>query len=230
MENKIELTILIPAFNEETTIEIVIQKAKKWIEQNKIKSEVLVVNNNSVDKTKEYAIKNGVRVIDVLERGYGNAIISGIKEAKGKNIIMGDADDSYDFLEITDFYNELEKGYDLVIGNRFYKIEKGAMKWSHQYIGTPLLSYIFSKKYNLKINDINCGLRSFKKEKIRELNLTASGMELASEMLIKAAKQNLKIKETPIRFYKDKRNKKSHLRTVRDGFRHLRILLGAKAE
>ena len=226
MREKVELTILIPALNEEKTIEIVIKKAQKWLEKNdNMKGEILISNNNSTDKTKEIAIKNNVRVIDVEKRGYGNALKEGIKNANGKYVIMGDADDSYNFLEIDEFYKELKNGNDLVIGNRFNNIQKGAMKWSHRYIGTPLLRYIISKKYKIKIKDINCGLRGMDKEKILGIDLQGEGMEFASEMVIKAKKNNLKIKEIPINFYKDKRGYKSHLNTIRDGIKHLRIIL-----
>lgn len=225
MEKEIELTILIPALNEEETIEIVIKKAKKWIKENETNSEILVINNGSTDRTKEIAIKNYAKVIDVKERGYGNALCAGIKEARGKYIIMGDADDSYNFLEITDLFEKLKAGNEFVIGNRYHKIEKGAMKWTHRYIGTPLLSYFVRKIYNVQVRDVNCGLRGFEKNKIKKLNLQSKGMEFASEMIIKASKASLKIKEIPINFYQDKRKRKSHLRTIRDGIRHLNIII-----
>ena len=227
MQDNIILTILIPAKDEEDTIEIVINKAKKWIENEKINAEILVVNNNSADKTKEVALSLNVRVIDVYKEGYGNALREGIKNSKGKYIIMGDADDSYNFLELDDFFKELQNGNDLVIGNRYHNIEKGAMKWSHRYIGTPILSFWIRKKYKIQIKDVNCGLRGFNKEKIMDLSLKCEGMEFASEMIIKAKKANLKIKEIPINFHKDKRKEKSksHLNTIRDGFRHLKVIL-----
>lgn len=218
-----DLSILIPALNEEETIGIVIEKAKKWIKENNVNAEVLVANNASRDKTKKIALEKGARVIDVIEKGYGNALISGIEKVKGKYVIMGDADDSYDFSNITEFYEELKEN-DLVIGNRFYKMEKGAMKWTHRYIGTPVLTWMVRVLCGVKIHDINCGLRGFNRNKINELKLQSSGMEFATEMIIKAKKNNLEIKEIPIHFYKDKRNKKSHLRTIRDGFRHLRVI------
>ena len=224
-KKKMELTILIPALNEEKTIEIVIKKAKKWIQDNKVDAEVLIANNNSIDKTKEIAIKNGARVVDVENKGYGNALWTGIKSALGKYIIMGDADDSYNFLEITEIYNELKNGNDLVIGNRFHNMEKGAMKWSHRYIGTPMLTFLIRKIYKVNIKDVNCGLRGMKKDKIIELNLETTGMEFASEMIIKADQNKLKIKEVPINFYKDKRNHKAHLNTIKDGIRHLKVIL-----
>lgn len=225
MKEEIELTILIPALNEEKTIEIVIKKAQEWIKMNNIEGEILVSNNNSTDKTKEIAINNHVRVIDVKEIGYGNALREGIKNANGKYVIMGDADDSYNFLELDDFYKNLKNGNDVVIGNRYHHMEKGAMKWSHKYIGTPVLSYIIRKKYKIDIKDINCGLRGFDREKILELSLKSEGMEFASEMIIRAKQANLKIKEIPINFYRDKRNSKSHINTIRDGLKHVKVIL-----
>lgn len=225
MNKDIELTILIPALNEEKTIEIVVKKAKKWLEENNVNGEILVVNNGSIDKTKEIALKNGAVVANELNKGYGSALITGINMARGKYIIMGDADDSYNFLEINSFYEELKNGNDLVIGNRFYHIEKNAMKWTHRYIGTPFLSFLIRKKYKIQLKDINCGLRGFNKEKMLKLNLSCTGMEFASEMIIKAKLNNFRIKEVPINFYKDKREKKSNLKVIRDGLRHMRVIL-----
>ena len=154
------------------------------------------------------------------------ALIEGTKQAKGKYIIMGDADDSYNFLELDGFIEELKKGNDFVIGNRLKgNIEKGSMPLSHRYIGTPILSFLIRKKYKIKVGDVNCGLRAYNKEKILKLNCECTGMEYASEMIIKAAKNNVPIKEIPINFYKDKRNKKPHLNTIKDGIRHLKIIL-----
>ena len=169
--NEIELTILIPALNEEETIGICIEKAKEFITKNKIEAEILVANNNSSDNTEEVSKNMEARVINVLEKGYGMALIKGTKEAKGKYIIMGDADDSYDFLELDEFIKMIREGNDIIIGNRFKgKIEKGAMPLLHRYIGTPILSLLISKKYKVKIGDINCGLRAYNKEKILNLN------------------------------------------------------------
>lgn len=220
-----ELTILIPALNEENTIEICIKKAKQFLEQENIQGEILVIDNNSKDKTALIAQKEGARIEQVKEKGYGIALIKGSKLAKGKYTIMGDADDSYNFLELKEFIKLLREGNDLVIGNRFKgKIEKGAMKPLHRYIGTPFISYLARRKYKIQIKDFNCGLRGYVTEKINNLNCKAEGMEYATEMIIKAKKADLKIVEVPINFYKDKRNKKSHLRTFKDGIRHLNII------
>ena len=224
--NEIELTILIPALNEEETIGICIKKAKEFINKNKIKAEILIANNNSTDNTGKIAKDMGARVVNISEKGYGIALIEGTKKAFGKYVIMGDADDSYNFLELNDFIKLLREDNDIIIGNRFKgKIEKEAMPFLHRYIGTPFLSFLIRKKYNVKIGDVNCGLRAYNKEKLIKLKCNCTGMEYASEMIIKAAKENLKIIEIPINFYKDKRNKKTHLRTVKDGIRHLKVIL-----
>lgn len=221
----LELTILIPCLNEENTIEICIKKAKKFIETNNINAEILVADNGSTDNSVEIAKKNGARVIFVESKGYGSALINGTKEAKGKFTIMGDADDSYNFLEIMPILQELRNGNELVIGNRYKgKIEHGAMKWLHRYFGTPVISWIGRKKYKLEIEDFNCGLRGYVTEKINNLDCKCLGMEYATEMLIRARKSGLKLKEVGINFYKDGRKKESHLRTFRDGIRHLKIL------
>ena len=224
-----ELTILIPALNEEKTLGIVIDKAKKWIKKNCIDAEILVVNNGSTDRTKEIALELGARVIDFAPKGYGLALRKGIENAKGKYIIMGDADDSYNFLELNEMFEKLTSGYDIVIGNRYGgHMEKASMKFLHKYIGTPFISHLIRKNYGLKIKDINCGLRGGKKDKLLGLECESDGMEFASEMMIKATKKNMKIAEVPINFYKDKREGKGNLRTIRDGLRHLKVILKEK--
>lgn len=226
MKNK-ELTILIPALNEEDTVAIVIKKAIKWLEENKVDGEILVIDNGSKDKTKNIAEKNGAIVIQERKIGYGNAIHTGIENAKGKYIIMGDADDSYNMLEMTELYDKLKEGYDLVIGNRYYNIEKGAMNFWHRYLGTPILTKMINRKYKLKLNDINCGLRGFKTESIKKLEIKSDGMEFASEMIIKFAISKMKISEVGINFYKSKRIGKSHLKPIKDTIRHIKIIYSA---
>lgn len=220
-----ELTILIPALNEEETIEICIKKALKFIKDNNINGEVLIADNNSTDNTSQIAKENGVRVINVNHKGYGNTLTEGIKNAQGKYTIIGDADNSYNFFELEDFISKLREGYDLVIGNRYGKtMEKGAMPFTHKYIGTPVLSFLIRTKYKVPLKDINCGLRGFVTEKLLQLNCSAEGMEYASEMIIKAKESNLKMIEIPINFYKDTRNKKPHLKSVKDGIRHMKVI------
>lgn len=221
-----ELTILIPALNEEKTIGTCIEKANSFLLENNIDGEVLVADNGSIDKTIGIAKNLGARLVNVKEKGYGNALINGSKEAKGKYTVMGDADDSYNFLEIMPILDQLRNGFDFVIGNRYKgKMEKGAMKFSHKYIGTPIISWIGKIKYKVNIEDFNCGLRGYDTKKINNLNCKCGGMEYATEMIIKAKKANLKITEIPINFYKDGRKRRPHLKTLRDGFRHMKILL-----
>ena len=222
---ELELTILIPCLNEEKTIGICINKAKQFLNENNINGEVLVVDNGSIDSSKQIAFKLETKVIEVKEKGYGNALINGAKQAKGKYTIIGDADDSYNFLEIMPFLEKLRKGYDFVIGNRYKgKMEKGAMPFSHKYIGTPIISFLGRLKYKIKIEDFNCGLRGYETQKINNLNCKCGGMEYASEMIIKAKKANLRVTEIPINFYKDGRNKKPHLKALNDGLRHLNVI------
>ena len=218
-----KLTILIPCLNEEKTLEAAILSARKYIEKSGLtkNAEILVSDNGSIDNSVKIAKNNNARVCVSSQRGYGNSLINGIKNAKGDYIIMGDADLSYDFENIDDFVKYLDNGYDIVVGNRFKGgIEKGAMPFLHK-LGVPFLSFVGNILFNTSISDFHCGLRSFKKKSITKLNLECSGMEFASEMICKASIHQLKMKEVPTKLYKDKRNRKSHLRTFRDGFRHL---------
>lgn len=219
----IELTILMPCLNEEKTLEICIKKAQHFLRENAINGEVLIANNGSTDNSEEIALKNGARVINVLKKGYGNALINGSKVAKGIYTIMGDADDSYNFLELKPIFDKLKDGNDLVVGNRYKgKIENGAMKFTHRYIGTPIISYLARKRYGIVgVEDFNSGLRGYDTAKINNLNCVAEGMDYATEMIIKASQANLKITEVGINFYKDGRNAKSHLRPLNDGIKHL---------
>lgn len=224
MEN-VKLTILLPVLNEEQTLAICIEKAKKFITRNKINAEILIADNNSTDKSCEIAMQMGARVIHVKEKGYGNTLIHGIKEAKGKYIVMADADDSYDLENLELFIEKLEEGYELVMGNRFKGgIEKGAMPFLHK-IGVPFLSLIGRLVCNSKIGDFHCGIRGFNREAIMNLNLQCPGMEFASEMIVKAEKGGLKIAEIPTTLKKDGRNRKSHLKTFSDGWKHLKFLI-----
>lgn len=165
-----ELTILIPSLNEEKTIGICIQKAKTFLESNNIQGEILISDNGSTDNTRKIAINLGARVIELNKKGYGIALRNGVKHAKGKYTIMGDADDSYNFLELNGILKELRNGKELVIGNRYQgKMEKGAMKFMHKYIGTPLISFVGRKVYKIPVTDFNSGLRGFVTEKIRAI-------------------------------------------------------------
>lgn len=226
---ELELTILIPCLNEEKTLGICIEKAKEFLSKNKINGEVLIADNGSEDNSPQIAKQYNTRIIHVAKKGYGSALINGSKEAKGIFTIMGDADDSYNFLEIMPILEKLRAGSELVIGNRYRgKMEKGSMKWSHRYIGTPIISFLGRIKYGIRVGDFNCGLRGYNTEKINFLACECMGMEYATEMLIKAQKANLKIDEVDINFYRDKRKSKPHLRTIRDGLRHFKLLIFSK--
>lgn len=221
-----ELTILMPCLNEAETLAICIQKAKKFLSESGIDGEVLISDNGSTDGSQEIAESEGARVVHAPVRGYGGALITGCAEAKGKYVIMGDADDSYDFLHLMPFVEKLREGYDLVMGNRFAGgIEKGAMPWSHRYIGNPVLSFIGRTFFHSKIKDFHCGLRGYNRESMLALNLQTSGMEYASEMVVKAELNGLKIAEVPTTLKKDGRSRPPHLKSMRDGWRHLKFLL-----
>lgn len=223
---EIELTILMPCLNEEKTIGICIDKAKKFLDTNKVKGEILIVDNGSTDRSAEIAKNAGARVIYVAQKGYGVALINGNKHAKGIYTIMGDCDDSYNFLEIMPILECLRNGAELVVGNRYKgKMEKGAMKFLHRFFGTPLISSLGRIKYKASVQDFNCGLRGYVTNKINNLNCECCGMEYATEMIVKAQIQGLKTVEIPINFYKDGRDDRSHLNPLRDGIKHLKIVL-----
>ena len=215
-----------PCLNEAETLPICIQKAKRFLLENKINGEVLIADNGSSDNSQNIAIAEGARVITVSEKGYGRALIAGIDAAQGKYIIMGDADDSYDFYHLDQFVEKLRDGYDLVMGNRFKGgIKKGAMPFLHRYLGNPVLSFVGRLFFKSKIKDFHCGLRGFNKERINQLGLITPGMEFASEMVVKSTIMNYKMTEVPIVLYPDGRSHSPHLNTWRDGWRHLVFLL-----
>jgi len=220
------VSILMPCLNEEKTVGICIKKAQKFLKEHQLPGEVLIVDNNSTDASAEIAIKLGARVVYIPEQGYGAALLAGIKAAEYSCIIMGDCDDSYNFLEIKPFYDKIIREADLVIGNRFLGgIEPGAMPFWHRYFGNPFLSGIGKRLYKSPVSDFHCGLRGLRKEAMLELGLCTKKMEFASEMIVKATLAGLKVEEIPCRLYKDKRGRKSHLRSVRDGLRHFFFLL-----
>jgi len=224
--NKIELSIVMPCLNEAATIGKCINKAKRFIHNNNISAEIIVADNGSIDGSREIASAEGAKVVRINKRGYGSALIGGIAAAKGEFIIMGDSDDSYDFLNLMPLLNELRNGYDLVIGNRFKAgISPKSMPFLHKYIGNPILSGIGKLFFGSNIGDFHCGLRGFTKSAFELMNLKTSGMEFASEMIVKSTLYKLKITEVPIKLYPDGREGKSHLRSFRDGWRHLRFLL-----
>lgn len=227
MENSnIELSVVMPCLNESETLATCIKKAKTFFEEYGIVGEVVIADNGSTDGSIEIAESLDSRVIHIQEKGYGNALKGGIIAAKGKYIIMGDSDDSYDFLNLMPFVEKLREGYDLVMGNRFKGgVKKGAMPFLHRYLGNPVLSFIGRTFFNIKIGDFHCGLRGFTKEAYLNLKLKTTGMELASEIVVNAALLKMKITEVPTVLSPDGRTRKPHLRTWNDGWRHLRFLL-----
>lgn len=218
-----------PCLNEGATLAICIQKALTCLQENNIYGEILIADNGSTDNSLNIVNsfnRENVRSINIKEKGYGSALLGGIKAAQGKYIIMGDADDSYDFLTLKPFVDKLDEGYDLVMGNRFKGgIAPGAMPPLHRYLGNPVLSTIGRILYKIKIKDFHCGLRGFRKEAIDSLHLITTGMEFASEMVVKASLNNLKITEIPTTLSPDGRNRPPHLRSWHDGWRHLKFLL-----
>ena len=223
---KLELSIIMPCLNEAETLEICIKKANNYLRQNAINGEVIIADNGSTDGSQEIAIANGAKVVSVPKKGYGNALKGGFEAANGAYMIMGDADDSYDFSNLQLFVGKLRDGNDLVIGNRFKGgIEKGAMPFLHKYLGNPILSFLGKLFFKIKINDFHCGLRGISKVAYQKLNVKTTGMEFASEMIVNASMQKLKIVEVPTTLKPDGRTRKPHLKTWSDGWRHLRFLL-----
>ncbi len=226
MERELELTILMPCLNEAETLAVCISQARSFLETEHIAGEVLIADNGSTDGSQAIAEANGARVVTVPERGYGAALRGGTVAAYGKYIIMGDADDSYDFLHLMPFVEKLREGYALVMGNRFAGgIEKGAMPFLHRYLGNPVLSFVGRVLYKSRVGDFHCGLRGFEREAILGLNLKTPGMEYASEMIVMATIHGLRITEVPTTLRPDGRSRRPHLRTFRDGWRHLKFLL-----
>ncbi len=221
-----ELTVLMPCLNEAETLEICIRKAKGFLARAAIDGEVLIADNGSTDGSQQIAVAAGARVVDVAEKGYGSALMGGIAAAHGRYIIQGDADDSYDFSRLDRMVDKLRGGDDLVMGNRFLGgIEKGAMPPLHRYLGNPVLSFIGRLFFRVAARDFHCGLRGYSRDAIRRLNLNTPGMEFASEMVVKAALADYKISEVPTTLQPDGRSRPPHLRSWRDGWRHLRFLL-----
>lgn len=228
-QTNIEFTIVMPCLNEAETLGACIQKAWKSIERHQLNAEIIIADNGSTDGSQQIARSNGARVVEVKERGYGGALYGGISEAEGKYIIMGDADDSYDFSDLDPFIEKLREGFDLVMGCRLPfgggKIMPGAMPVKHRLLGNPVLSFIGKMFFRSSTTDFHCGLRGFSKEAFINMDLQTTGMEFASEMVIKATLLNMRITEVPTVLYKDGRSRPPHLRSWRDGWRHLRFML-----
>ncbi len=221
-----ELTILMPCLNEAETLAACIGKARQFLDRSGVQGEILVADNGSTDGSPAIATAAGAEVVDIPVRGYGAALSGGIAAARGRYVIMADADDSYDFAHLQPFVDKLRQGNQLVMGNRFQGgIAPGAMPWHHRYIGNPVLSAVGRLFFGSKIGDFHCGLRGVDRDAIRALNLRTTGMEFASEMVVKATLGGLRIAEVPTTLSPDGRSRAPHLRSFRDGWRHLRFLL-----
>ena len=221
-----ELSILMPCLNEAETLATCIRKAQKALDDLNVVGEVVIADNGSTDGSPEIAASLGARVIHVAEKGYGSALLGGIRAARGKYIIMGDADDSYDFTRLGPFLDNLRAGYDLVMGNRFKGgIAPQAMPALHRYLGNPVLTGIGRLFFKSSCGDFHCGLRGFSKAAIQRLDLRTTGMEFASETVVKASLHGLRITEVPTTLSIHGRSRPPHLRSWRDGWRHLRFLL-----
>ena len=217
-----ELTILMPCLNEVSTVGNCVDKAIRFLQDHGIDGEVLVVDNGSCDGSADTAKAKGARVVTVKKKGYGTSLRYGICNAYGKYIIMGDADESYDFQEIMPFLSQLREGRDLVMGDRFAgKMEKGAMPLHRKYIGNPLLSWIGRVLFHSDVRDFHCGLRGFSKKMVLQLDLHTTGMEFATEMVVMSELSGLDIGQVPINYHRDGRQGGSHLRCIRDGMRHI---------
>lgn len=221
-----ELTILMPCLNEAETLDSCIDKAWRYLKRSGIDGEVVVADNGSSDGSQQIARDHGARVVQVPTRGYGSALVAGISAARGRYVIMGDSDDSYDFSELGAFVGKLREGNELVMGNRFKGgIARGAMPPLHRYLGNPVLTAIGRLFFRSPCGDFHCGLRGFSRDAILELGLQSPGMEFASEMVVKATLRGLQIAEVPTTLSPDGRSRPPHLRSWRDGWRHLRFLL-----
>jgi len=227
--DSVELTILMPCLNEAETIAQCIEKAKTGLARAGVSGEILIADNGSTDGSQSIAEKMGARVVAIEEKGYGNALRGGIAAARGKWILMGDADDSYDFSEADRFVKKFQEGYDLVMGCRLPSgggtIKPGAMPWKNRWIGNPILSFIGRLFFNCPAHDFHAGLRAFSKDALEKMELQTTGMEFASEMVIKATLKKFRIAEVPITLHPDGRSRPPHLKPWRDGWRHLRFML-----
>ena len=221
-----DVSVVIPCLNEANSISFCVEKALRAFQAAGLRGEVVVADNGSTDGSVEIAEKLGARVIPVAQRGYGAALRAGIAAARGEFIIMGDADDSYDFSEVPCFVEKWRRGYEVVMGNRFRgEIKPGAMPWHHKYIGNPVLSAVLNLFFRAGIGDSHCGMRGFTRAVYDRMDLRTTGMEFASEFVIKAAQLGAQITEIPITLWPDKRTRPPHLRSFRDGWRHLRFML-----
>jgi glycosyltransferase involved in cell wall biosynthesis len=220
------VSVVLPCLDEAETLHACIRVAQAGLAATGLRGEVVVADNGSTDRSVQIARHCHARVVEVSERGYGSALRGGIEAARGEFVVIGDADQSYDFAAIPVLVEQLRQGHDLVMGNRFRgSIEPSAMPWSHRVIGNPLLSWLGRLFFHSRVGDFHCGLRAFRRDAILGLDLTSTGMEFASEMVVKASLQGLRVSEVPITLHRDGRSRPPHLRTWRDGWRHLRFML-----
>jgi glycosyltransferase involved in cell wall biosynthesis len=225
-QQQLELTILLPCLNEAETLGTCIRKARSFLDESGVLGEIVVADNGSTDGSREIAASLGARVVEVADRGYGAALLGGIDAARGRFIVMGDADDSYDFTRLASFVEQLRNGADLVMGNRFAGgIAPGAMPFLHKYLGNPVLSFLGRLFFRIPVRDFHCGLRAFKADAVRKLGLRSTGMEFASEMVVRSSLAGLTIAEVPTTLKPDGRSRPPHLKTWRDGWRPLKFLL-----
>ena len=220
---QLDVSVVLPCLNEEETVASCVRKALAWFDRAGLRGEVIVVDNGSTDRSRDEALRAGARVIQEPRRGYGNAHLRGFSEARGEVIVMADADDTYDLLDLDPLMEPIRRGYDMTVGNRLDSLEPGSMTWSHRVIGTPAINFILGIVAGSRIGDSQCGLRAFTKDAYRRMELTSPGMELASEMILKAFRRGMKVAEVPIPYAV--RKGESKLNTFRDGWRHLRFLL-----
>lgn len=224
MSKTVDVSCILPCLNEEETIGLCVKKIKDVFAKENIAGEIVVVDNGSIDRSREIAEREGAIVVPETHKGYGAAYLRGLREAKGKYIIMGDADDTYNFYDIPKFLKPLKEGYDLVMGSRFKgKIRKGAMSWSHRYIGNPVLSGICRLFFRTRLSDIHCGMRALTNEAYKKMKLRTLGMEFATEMVVSAITKNLKVSEVPIDYHP--RIGESKLKPLYDAWRHTRFML-----
>lgn len=222
----LEVSIVMPCLNEAETLATCVRKALHWLREQNVQGEVIVADNGSSDGSQQIAVQLGAVLVNVPTKGYGSALRGGIAAARGQYVMMGDADDSYDFQHLTPFLEQLRAGYELVMGNRFKgKIQPGAMPALHRYLGNPVLTGLGKLFFRSASGDFHCGLRAFRKDAIARLQLQTTGMEFASEMVVKATLLRLRVTEVPITLSLDGRSRAPHLRRWRDGWRHLRFML-----
>ncbi len=220
------LSIVIPCLNESATLPSCIERAKLLLEKNHLKGEIIIADNGSTDDSAMIALTGGARLVEVKEKGYGAALHAGIKQSESDYILFADGDDSYHFDEAGAFIKAFDEGAEVVIGNRFRGgIEKNAMPFLHRYFGTPIISFLGRRSFHVSLGDFNCGMRGIKKEVYSQLDMKSTGMEYATELIAKASYKKMQIVEVPIKLHKDGRDRKPHLKTWSDGWKHLKLIL-----